>query len=84
LGPGQPLPGRLSGRSHHAEHRAAASAAWPGPAWPGAGLAKSGYIVATIAVVAVVAVSLGAYSIYRKDLGNITVVKVSGLSHRSV
>jgi LCP family protein required for cell wall assembly len=46
--------------------------------------AKAGYIAGTVAVVAVVAASLGAYAIYRKLDGNISTVKVSGLSHRSV
>ena len=47
-------------------------------------LAKAGYITGTVLAVAVVVASLGAYAIYRKYVGNISVVKVSGLSHRSV
>ena len=47
-------------------------------------LAKAGYIASTVAVVAVVVASLSAYAIYRRLDGNVTVVKVSGLSHRSV
>ncbi len=47
-------------------------------------LAKAGYIAGTVVVVAVVVASLGAYAIYRRLDGNISVVKVSGLSHRSV
>jgi LCP family protein required for cell wall assembly len=49
-----------------------------------ASLARAGYIAATVAVVAVVVASLGAYAIYRRLDGNVSVVKVSGLSHRSV
>ena len=47
-------------------------------------LAKAGYIAATVVVVAVVLASLGAYAVYRRLDGNVSVVKVSGLSHRSV
>lgn len=47
-------------------------------------LAKAGFIAATVMVVAVVVASLGAYAIYRKLDGNVSVVKVAGLSHRSV
>jgi anionic cell wall polymer biosynthesis LytR-Cps2A-Psr (LCP) family protein len=47
-------------------------------------LAKAGYLAATVAVVAVVLASLGAYAVYRRLDGNVSVVKVNGLSHRSV
>jgi len=47
-------------------------------------LARAGYIAGTIAVVVAVAVSLGAYAIYRRLDGNVTVTKVSHLSGRSV
>ena len=47
-------------------------------------LAKAGYIAATVVVVAVVLASLGAYAVYRRLDGNVSVVKVNGLSHRSV
>jgi LCP family protein required for cell wall assembly len=47
-------------------------------------VAKAGYIAGTVAVVALVVASLGAYTIYRKYVGNISVVRVNGLSHRSV
>ena len=47
-------------------------------------LAKAGYIASTVIVVAVVVASLGAYAIYRRLDGNVSVVRVSGLSHRSV
>lgn len=47
-------------------------------------LARAGYITSTIVVVAAVLASLGGYAIYRADFGNISVVKVNGLSHRSV
>jgi LCP family protein required for cell wall assembly len=47
-------------------------------------LARAGYIAGTIAVVGAVAVSLGAYAIYRRLDGNVTVTKVSHLSGRSV
>lgn len=47
-------------------------------------LAKIGFVTATVVVVGVVVASLGAYATYRKLTGNIGVVKVSGLSHRSV
>jgi hypothetical protein len=47
-------------------------------------LAKAGYVAFTVMVVAVVAASLGAYAIYRRLDGNVSVVRVSGLSHRSV
>jgi LCP family protein required for cell wall assembly len=47
-------------------------------------LAKAGYIASTVAVVAVVVASLSAYAIYRRLDGNVSVVGVSGLSHRSV
>ncbi|HTT50435.1 MAG TPA: LCP family protein [Streptosporangiaceae bacterium] len=46
--------------------------------------ARIGYIACTVVAVAVVVASLGAYAIYRRLDGNISVVKVSGLSHRSV
>ncbi|MGP7996371.1 MAG: LCP family protein [Streptosporangiaceae bacterium] len=46
--------------------------------------ARIGYIACTVVVVAVVVASLGAYAIYRRLDGNISVVKVSGLSHRSI
>ena len=49
-----------------------------------ASLARAGYIAATVVAVAVVVASLGAYAIYRRLDGNVNVVKVSGLSHRSV
>jgi LCP family protein required for cell wall assembly len=49
-----------------------------------ASLARAGYIAATVVAVAVVVASLGAYAIYRRLDGNVSVVKVSGLSHRSV
>ena len=47
-------------------------------------LARVAYITSTIVAVAVVLASLGAYAIYRRLDGNISVVKVNGLSHRSV
>ena len=47
-------------------------------------LAKAGYIAATVVVVAVVLASLGAYAVYRRLDGNVSVVAVKGLSHRSV
>ena len=47
-------------------------------------LAKAGYIAFTVMVVTVVVASLGAYAIYRRLDGNVSVVRVSGLSHRSV
>jgi LCP family protein required for cell wall assembly len=47
-------------------------------------LAKAGVISLTVVVVAVVVASLGAYAVYRRLDGNVSVVKVSGLSHRSV
>ena len=47
-------------------------------------LAKAGYIAATVVVVAVVLASLGAYAVYRRLDGNVSVVTVRGLSHRSV
>ena len=47
-------------------------------------LAKAGYIASTVMVVAAVVASLGAYAIYRRLDGNVSVVRVSGLSHRSV
>jgi LCP family protein required for cell wall assembly len=49
-----------------------------------ASLARAGYIATTVVAVAVVVASLGAYAIYRRLDGNVSVVKVSGLSHRSV
>ena len=58
----------------------------PGPqGWRQRGwLARAGYIAGTIAVVLAVLVSLGAYAIYRRLDGNISVDKVSHLSGRSV
>ncbi len=47
-------------------------------------LARAGYIALTVVVVAVVVASLGAYAIYRRLDGNVSVVRVGGLSHRSV
>ncbi len=47
-------------------------------------LARVAYITSTFVVVAVVLVSLGGYAVYRADFGHIGVVKVNGLSHRSV
>lgn len=48
------------------------------------GLAKAGYIAATVLSVTVVVASLGAYAVYRHLAGNIGHVNVRGLSHRSV
>ncbi len=47
-------------------------------------LAKAGYIASTVMMVVAVLASLGAYAIYRRLDGNVSVVRVSGLSHRSV
>jgi LCP family protein required for cell wall assembly len=47
-------------------------------------LARVGYITSTVVAVVAVLASLGAYAIYRRLDGNISVVKVNGLSHRSV
>lgn len=47
-------------------------------------LVKAGYIAVSLVTVLVVAASLGAYAVYRHLTGNITTVKVSGLTHRSV
>ena len=47
-------------------------------------LAKAGYTASTVVVVAAVVASLGAYAIYRRLDGNVSVVRVSGLSHRSI
>ena len=47
-------------------------------------LARVAYITCTVVAVAVVLASLGVYAIYRTDFGSIGVVKVNGLSHRSV
>ncbi len=47
-------------------------------------LAKAGFIAVTFLTVAVVVASLGAYAVYRRLDGNISVVTVGGLSHRSV
>jgi LCP family protein required for cell wall assembly len=47
-------------------------------------LARVGFIAGTVVVVIAVVASLGAYAVYRHLDANISVVKVSGLSHRSV
>jgi LCP family protein required for cell wall assembly len=47
-------------------------------------LGKIGVISLTVVVVGVVVASLGAYAIYRRLDGNVSEVRVSGLSHRSV
>jgi LCP family protein required for cell wall assembly len=58
----------------------------PGP--PGRGrrtwLRRAAYIAATVVVVVAVVASLGAYAIYRRLDGNISVAKVGHLSGRSV
>ena len=51
---------------------------------PGTPAGKAGCVAATVAVVAVVVASLGAYAVYRRLDGNVSVVTVKGLSHRSV
>ena len=43
-------------------------------------LAKAGYIAATVVVVVVVLASLGAYAVYRRLDGNVSVVKVNTLN----
>jgi LCP family protein required for cell wall assembly len=47
-------------------------------------LAKAGYILATLVAVVAVVAGLGGYAEYRHLEGNITVVKVGGLSGRAV
>jgi LCP family protein required for cell wall assembly len=47
-------------------------------------LAKAGYIGATLLAVVIMVVGIGAYAEYRRLEGNITVVKVGGLSGRTV
>jgi LCP family protein required for cell wall assembly len=47
-------------------------------------LAKAGYIGATLLAVVVMIAGIGAYAEYRRLEGNITVVKVGGLSGRTV
>jgi LCP family protein required for cell wall assembly len=53
---------------------------WRGRSW----LAWAGYTAGTVTVVLAVAASLGAYAIYRRLDGNISVAKVGHLSGRSV
>ena len=48
------------------------------------GLAKAAYIGSICLTVLVVTASLGVYAVYRHLYGNIKVVSVSGLAHRSV
>jgi LCP family protein required for cell wall assembly len=47
-------------------------------------LVKAGYIAGSFVIVLAVVASLGAYAVYRHLTGNISAVKVTGLSHRSV
>ena len=47
-------------------------------------LAKAGYVAGSFVTALVVVASLGAYAEYRHLTGNISAVKVTGLSHRSV
>jgi LCP family protein required for cell wall assembly len=47
-------------------------------------LAKAGYISATLLAVVIMVAGIGAYAEYRRLEGNITVVKVGGLSGRTV
>ena len=47
-------------------------------------LAKAGYILASLLAVVVVVAGIGAFAIYRQLDGNITKVKVGGLSGRTV
>ena len=48
------------------------------------GLATAGYILACVLAVVLVAAGIGGYALYRHLDGNITVVKVGGLSGRTV
>ena len=53
--------------------------------WRGkSGLAKAGYIAATVLAVVIMVAGIGAYAEYRHLEGNITVVKVGGLTGRTV
>ena len=85
-----PGPGLDWSEMHGTRCRRSQAAGW-GPArprprgWRQRGwLARAGYIAGTVAVVVAVVVSLGAYAIYRRLDGNISVAKVSHLSGRSV
>jgi LCP family protein required for cell wall assembly len=48
------------------------------------GLAKAGYVLATLVAVVAVVASVGAFAIYRQLDGNITKVQVGGLTGRTV
>jgi len=48
------------------------------------GLAKAGYVLATLVAVVAVAAGVGAFAIYRQLDGNITKVQVGGLTGRTV
>jgi LCP family protein required for cell wall assembly len=47
-------------------------------------LARAGYIMSAVLTALAVATSLGAYAVYRRLEGNLSVVRVGGLSQRSV
>ena len=61
--------------------RAGSYAGRPGQRWRYASrLAKAGYIAGSFVTVLVVLASLGAYAVYRHLTGNISTVRVTGLS----
>ena len=68
------------GRSRRPPHAGDGHVRWRGKSR----LAKAGYIGATLLAVVIMVAGIGAYAEYRRLEGNITVVKVGGLSGRKV
>ena len=60
--------------------RTARAAGWRGKS----GLAKAGYVLATLVAVVAVTAGIGAFALYRQLSGNITKVQVGGLTGRTV
>jgi LCP family protein required for cell wall assembly len=78
-------PGRSRQSSPYAAAGAGGRAGDAHVRWRGkSSLAKAGYIAATVLAVVIMVAGIGAYAEYRHLEGNITVVKVGGLSGRTV
>ncbi len=79
-GPGRGGSPRRGGRSAGRARLAAARASWRRHSR----MARTGYIMATLVAVVVMVAGIGAFAIYRQLDGNITRVKVGGLTGRTV
>ncbi len=75
-------PGLASGRSARASGPARGSAARSGGGK--SGMAKTGYILATVFALVIVVAGIGGFAVYRHLEGNITDVTVGGLHGRTI